>query len=167
MAREGISNVLLFCAVVFTAVTEGREHLNGLCPYRCHCRRTIVNCTNALNQNAINRSMPLPTNTKTLILDNNRISHINPNYFKGLDKLEVLSLKYNNISSVEAKTFTNVKNLEHLDLAANHIKTIDPDAFTDTPNLKLLSLAGNQLTQEAINASLQHLGNVEVLYLHR
>ena len=68
---------------------------------------------------------------------------------------------------MEAKTFTNVKNLEHLDLAANHIKTIDPDAFADTPNLKLLSLAGNQLTQEAINASLQHLGNVEVLYLHR
>ena len=159
--------VLMFCSITVIYMVNGREHLNGLCPYRCHCKRTTVNCTNAMNLNSVNRPIPLPTNTKTLILDNNKISHISPNYFKGLNKLEALSLKYNNITTVDAKAFSNLATLEDLDLAANHIQSIDPDAFLGTPNLKVLSLAGNQLTQQAINASLQHLTSLEELFLHK
>ena len=167
MARQGWFTLLLLCEVAVISLASGREHLNGMCPYRCHCKRTTVNCTNAMNLNSVNRPISIPTNTKTLILDSNKISHISPNYFKGLDKLEVLSLKQNNITTVDAKAFNNLATLEELDLAANHIQSVDPDAFLGAPNLKVLSLAGNQLTQQAINDSLQHLTNLEVLYLHK
>ncbi len=158
-----LGTVLLFWISVQVIDVQGREHLKGLCPYRCHCRRLVVNCTNA----DINRPLSLPINTRTLILDGNRIDQLTSTYFRGLKNLQVLSIKSNNLSSIDPTSFQGLPSLQQVYCGDNHLTSLHPDTFKETRQLTLLSLAGNALTLTAINDSLQYLGNLEKFFLHR
>ncbi len=155
--------VVIWICILQVMDVEGREHLKGLCPYRCHCRRLVVNCTNA----DINRPLSLPINTRTLILDRNRIDRLTSTYFRGLKNLEVLSIKSNNLSSIDPTSFQGLSSLNEVYVGDNSLTTLHPDTFKETRQLTLLSLAGNALTLTAINDSLQYLGNLEKFFLHR
>ncbi|CAO1339519.1 unnamed protein product [Diamesa serratosioi] len=77
-------------------------------------------------------------------LNDNKISIINKNTFKGLSRLIDLNLRTNFIMEITDEVFPST--LEILNLGQNRISSITPDAFKLNTNLKSLYLDDNILT---------------------
>ena len=73
------------------------------------------------------------------------IKTVNVIHFKGLLKLELLSLAYNEIESIDGDSFKDLTKLSTLYLNHNKIKTIDPNSFRSLENLLQLIIAHNQI----------------------
>ncbi|XP_037628327.1 biglycan b [Sebastes umbrosus] len=92
-----------------------------MCPFGCHCRLRVVQCSDlGLTEVPTN----IPSDTKFLDLQNNRITELKENDFKGLTNLYGLSLRNNHISKVHPRAFVPLKHMQKLYFSKNLLTTV-------------------------------------------
>ncbi|XP_026189084.1 biglycan b [Mastacembelus armatus] len=91
------------------------------CPFGCHCRLRVVQCSD-LGLTEVPKN--IPRDTKFLDLQNNYITELKENDFKGLTNLYGLSLRNNLISKVHPKVFVPLKHMQKLYFSKNLLTTI-------------------------------------------
>lgn len=91
------------------------------CPFGCRCQLRVVQCSD-LGLSEVPEG--IPSDTRFLDLQNNRISELKEHDFKGLTNLYGLSLGNNRISKVHRRAFSPLKNMQKLYFSRNHLTTI-------------------------------------------
>ncbi|NXT73005.1 LIGO3 protein, partial [Zapornia atra] len=141
------------------------------CPARCECApqiRSVVCHRKRLT------SIPegIPTETKILELNKNRIRCLNPGDLSPYPLLEELDFSENIISNVEPGAFSNLFNLQTLRLRGNQLKLIPPGVFTKLTNLTLLDISENKLVilldymfQDLRNLKSLEVGDNDLVYI--
>lgn len=118
------------------------------CPENCVCKWTngkkSVIC-NTLQLTSIPTT--LSTEIQVLVLNENRIAHLNREEFTslGLINLQRIFLKKSNLVYINQDAFKNLKILVELDLSDNAIETLDKNTFNGNDRLRILYLSGNPL----------------------
>ncbi|XP_071332464.1 biglycan b [Trachinotus anak] len=104
-----------------SAVGPDTSDIMPTCPFGCHCRLRVVQCSD-LGLTEVPKN--IPRDTKFLDLQNNRITEIKENDFKGLTNLYGLSLRNNLIYKVSPGAFAPLKHLQKLYFSKNRLTTI-------------------------------------------
>ncbi|XP_006032095.1 biglycan [Alligator sinensis] len=89
---------------------------SGHCPFGCHCHLRVVQCSD-LGLKEVPKD--LPPDTTLLDLQNNFISELRADAFKGLEHLYALVLVNNRLSRVDPKAWTPLRRLQKLYLSRN------------------------------------------------
>ena len=88
-------------------------------------------------------------NRTEIILDFKQFKKIDCNTFKGLSKLEKLSLRNCRIEEIDEGSFETLTNLKVLEIYNNNLKRIDSNTFEGIGNnLEKLSLNSNAIEQQ-------------------
>ncbi|XP_067399286.1 biglycan [Emydura macquarii macquarii] len=135
----------------------------GLCPFGCHCHLHVVQCSD-LGLRSVPRD--IGPDTKLLDLQNNQISELRQDDFKGLHHLYALVLVNNKISRVHAKAFSPLHRLQKLYISKNllaeiprslppslqelrihdnRIRKVPKDVFRGLANVNCIEMGGNPL----------------------
>nr|XP_043879906.1 asporin [Solea senegalensis] len=138
------------------------------CPTGCHCSPRVMQCS---DQGLIAVPEKIPEDTVLIDLQNNDITEIKENDFKGLHKLYGLFLINNKISKIHPKAFKNMDHLRLLYLSynllteipanlppnvieirfhENKINRVQKDAFKGLRKLHVLELGANPLANSGI-----------------
>ncbi|XP_051282217.1 biglycan b [Dicentrarchus labrax] len=104
-----------------SAVEEIPSPDTHMCPFGCHCQRSVVQCSD-LGLTEVPKN--IPRDTKFLDLQNNRITELKEDDFKGLTNLYGLSLRNNLISKVHPRAFVPLKHMQKLYFSKNLLTTI-------------------------------------------
>ncbi|NWX92952.1 LIGO3 protein, partial [Nothoprocta pentlandii] len=141
------------------------------CPARCECApqiRSVVCHRKRLT--AIPEG--IPTETKILELNKNRIRCLNPGDLSPYPLLEELDFSENIITNVEPGAFSNLFNLQALRLRGNQLKLIPPGVFTKLTNLTLLDISENKIVilldymfQDLRNLKSLEVGDNDLVYI--
>ncbi|KAM9444762.1 biglycan b [Clarias gariepinus] len=116
-----------------------------MCPFGCQCHLKVVQCSDlALTSVPQN----LPADTKLLDLQNNRITELKENDFKGLTNLYALSLVNNLISKVHPKAFAPLKHLQKLYFSRNLLTAVPKNL---PPSLVELRIHENRIRKVPAN----------------
>ncbi|XP_022056357.1 asporin [Acanthochromis polyacanthus] len=138
------------------------------CPANCRCSPRVVQCS---DQGLISIPEKIPEDTVMMDLQNNDITEIKEDDFKGLNTLYGLFLINNKISKIHPKAFRNMDHLKLLYLSynllteipanlppnvielrfhENKINRIQKDAFKGLRKLHVLELGANPLANSGI-----------------
>ncbi|XP_041837234.1 asporin [Melanotaenia boesemani] len=138
------------------------------CPASCRCSPGVVQCS---DKGLISVPEKIPEDTVMIDLQNNDITDIKEDDFKGLHRLYGLFLIKNKISKIHPKAFRNMDNLKLLYLSynllteipanlppnvlelrfhENNINRIQRDAFKGLRKLHVLELGANPLANSGI-----------------
>ncbi|XP_018410277.1 PREDICTED: toll-like receptor 13 [Nanorana parkeri] len=106
------------------------------------------------------------TSLQALYLSQNRLTHLSPDTFHGLNQLRYLNLgdDCNGIQNLPPGIFSNLTNLQVLDLENMCLQTLDSEVFLNLTGLRRLQLAKNALRTIHIDL-LQNLTNLQYLDL--
>lgn len=115
-----------------------------------------------LTNNLINQASLTSGSVTQLILEQNKISSVDRDWFKNLANLNLLNLAKNSLSKISKETFKDLLKLEILDLSENSIVEFDEHTFVKGNKLKSLDLTSNKLEdisflEENIFDSLKYL----------
>ncbi|XP_056129729.1 biglycan b [Lampris incognitus] len=144
---------------------EEELHLPGgpVCPFGCHCQLRVVQCSD-LGLTEVPKN--IPPDTKFLDLQNNRITELKENDFRGLSNLYALSLVNNRISKVHPQAFAPLRHIQKLYFSRNHltaipknlpqslvelrihdnrIKNVAEGAFSGLTNMNCIEMGGNPI----------------------
>lgn len=140
------------------------------CPEWCRCSKKVLQCS---DQGLTKVPKNIPANTVLIDLQNNDITEIKEDDFKGLDHLYALFLLNNEISKVHPKAFRNMNKLKILHLSYNvltrvpenlpvsiqslrlhdnKISKIHKGAFKGLQELNVLELSANPIDNNGIEA---------------
>ncbi|XP_035007383.1 asporin [Hippoglossus stenolepis] len=111
------------------------------CPATCHCSPRVMQCS---DQGLISIPEKIPEDTVMIDLQNNDITEIKEDDFKGLHKLYGLFLINNKISKIHPKAFRNMDHLRLLYLSYNQLKEIPANL---PPNVIELRFHENKITR--------------------
>ncbi|XP_077170527.1 uncharacterized protein LOC143825960 [Paroedura picta] len=101
-----------------------------------------------------------------LLLDNNRISSIQPNAFQGPEDLELLDLSWNLLAYVGPSMLASLRNLRQLCLDHNKIASLHPGAFVSLMALQGLHLSSNNFSVfHEVATAVKGLANLTFLNL--
>uniref|UniRef100_A0A3B1INT6 Decorin n=1 Tax=Astyanax mexicanus TaxID=7994 RepID=A0A3B1INT6_ASTMX len=128
------------------------------CPFRCQCHLRVVQCSDLGMKNVPEE---IPADTTLLDLQNNKISEIRENDFKGLKGLHALILVNNKITIIHAKAFAPLVNLQRLYLSKNQLKEVPANI---PKSLQELRIHENQISKIK-KASFAGMGQVIVMEL--
>ena len=78
-----------------------------------------------------------------LLLDNNNLGVIIPEYFAGMESLRVLSLRNNHIRDIDTSRYSWNISIKALFLSGNDLTTLQPYIFYGLSNLEFLDLSDN------------------------
>ncbi|XP_038127950.1 asporin [Cyprinodon tularosa] len=138
------------------------------CPAHCRCSSEVVQCS---DQDLISVPKKIPEDTVMIDLQNNDITEIKEDDFKGLNRLYGLFLINNKISKIHPKAFRNMDHLRLLYLSynrlteipanlppnvielrfhENNINRIQKEAFKGLRKLHVLELGANPLANSGI-----------------
>nr|XP_032825676.1 biglycan [Petromyzon marinus]XP_032825677.1 biglycan [Petromyzon marinus]XP_032825678.1 biglycan [Petromyzon marinus]AAG40163.1 biglycan-like protein 2 [Petromyzon marinus] len=138
------------------------------CPFGCQCSARVVQCSDL---GLVSVPQAIPKDARLLDLQNNKITEIKQDDFKGLNKLYALYLVNNLISKVHPKAFAPLSSLDKLYIShnqltevpgsmpsslvelrihENNIKKIPKDAFSGMKRLHALEMGGNPLQSTGI-----------------
>ncbi|XP_056368823.1 leucine-rich repeat and immunoglobulin-like domain-containing nogo receptor-interacting protein 3 [Oenanthe melanoleuca] len=143
----------------------------GACPARCECAPQL---RSVLCHRRRLTAIPegIPTETRVLELNKNRIRCLNPGDLAPYPLLEELDFSENIISNVEPGAFSNLFNLQTLRLRGNQLKLIPPGVFTKLTNLTLLDISENKLVilldymfQDLRNLKSLEVGDNDLVYI--
>ncbi|XP_016108650.1 slit homolog 3 protein-like [Sinocyclocheilus grahami] len=176
-----------------TGAEEYRSHLSGecfqdlVCPERCRCEGTVVDCSNLkltktpphlpehttdlrLNDNEISvleatgafKKLP---NLRKINLSNNKLRDIREGAFDGAGGVLELLLTGNKLQSVSGRMFKGLSGLKTLMLRSNQISCVDNATFTGLSSVRLLSLYDNRISTIAPGAfnTLHSLSTINLL----
>lgn len=145
------------------------NNLFSECPFGCQCSRRVVQCSDL---GFISVPDNIPADTVMIDLQNNEITEIKENDFKGLDKLYALFLINNKISKIHPKAFRSMerlqllylsynlltqipanlpKNILELRLHDNKINRVQKEAFKGMRSLHVLEMSANPLANTGID----------------
>ncbi|XP_043933345.1 asporin isoform X2 [Protopterus annectens] len=156
--------------------TTPRLHPNALpppfvysvCPFGCQCFMRVVQCSD-LGLTSVPEN--IPPDTLMIDLQNNKITEIKENDFKGLKSLYALFLLNNRISKIHPKAFQSTKKLQLVYLSHNRltqipsnlpkslaefrihdnkIKKVQKEAFKGMKALHVLEMSANPLESDGI-----------------
>uniref|UniRef100_A0A8C4QPG3 Asporin n=1 Tax=Eptatretus burgeri TaxID=7764 RepID=A0A8C4QPG3_EPTBU len=96
----------------------------GTCPFACQCSLRVVQCSD-LGLKAVPQD--IPTDTRLFDLQNNKITEIKQNDFKGLVVMHTLVLLNNQIAKVHPKAFKSLVTLHKLYLSKNMLEEVPPN----------------------------------------
>uniref|UniRef100_A0A3Q3KSG8 LRRNT domain-containing protein n=2 Tax=Monopterus albus TaxID=43700 RepID=A0A3Q3KSG8_MONAL len=151
------------------------------CPAGCRCSPKVVQCSDL---GLISVPEKIPEDTIMIDLQNNDITDIKEDDFKGLHKLYGLFLINNKISKIHPRAFRNMNNLKLLYLSynllteipanlppnvielrfhENMISKIQKDAFKGLRKLHVLELGANPLSNSGIE--LRAFNGLSTLYV--
>ncbi|KAF7207400.1 asporin [Nothobranchius furzeri] len=151
------------------------------CPAHCRCSPGVVQCS---DQGLISVPEKIPEDTVMIDLQNNDITEIQEDDFKGLNKLYGLFLNNNKISKIHPKAFRNMDHLRLLYLSynllteipanlppniielrfhENNINRIQKDAFKGLRKLHVLELGANPLANSGME--LGSFNGLSTLYI--
>uniref|UniRef100_A0A7N6FHZ1 Slit homolog 3 (Drosophila) n=1 Tax=Anabas testudineus TaxID=64144 RepID=A0A7N6FHZ1_ANATE len=170
-----------------------RSRLNGecfqdlVCPERCRCEGTVVDCSNLkltripphipehttdlrLNDNEIailetaGMFKKLP-NLRKINLSNNKLRDIREGVFDGAGGVLELLLTGNKLTGLQGRMFRGLTGLKTLMLRSNQITCIDNSTFTGLSSVRLLSLYDNRISSIAPGAfsTLHSLSTINLL----
>nr|BAL40900.1 decorin variant 2B [Carassius auratus] len=131
------------------------EHI---CPFRCQCHLRVSQCSDLGLKNVPEK---ISLQTTLLDLQNNKISEIKENDFKGLKSLQTLILVNNKITIIHAKAFSSLINLERLYLSKNLLKDVPANI---PKSLQELRIHENQINKIK-KSSFAGMANVIVMEL--
>ncbi|XP_006115817.1 slit homolog 3 protein [Pelodiscus sinensis] len=139
-----------------------------VCPEKCRCEGTIVDCSNQrltrlpshlpeyatdlrLNDNDISvleatgvfKKLP---SLRKINLNNNKIKEIREGAFDGAVGVQELMLTGNQLESVQGRMFRGLTGLKTMMLRSNLISCVNNDTFTGLSSVRLLSLYDNRIT---------------------
>lgn len=100
-----------------------------------------------------------------IYLYGNKISIIKAELFKGLNSLKKLMLARNRLHQIESGTFKYLSSLEILDLYFNQLENLHEEAFLGLKLLKHLDLNNNKLSRIK-NGTFVDLNNLNILLLY-
>ncbi|XP_035994291.1 biglycan b [Fundulus heteroclitus] len=126
------------------------------CPFGCHCQYRVVQCSD-LGLTEVPRN--IPPDTKLLDLQNNRITELKENDFKGLTNLYALSVRNNKISKVHPKAFAPLKHMQKLYFSKNLLTTIPQNLPASLVELRIHE---NRIKKVAAGA-FSRLGNMHCI----
>ncbi|XP_014026661.2 uncharacterized protein isoform X2 [Salmo salar] len=106
---------------------------------------TRLTINNAGITDIASRALWFFRNLKTLSLDLNNISQLNPAWFSQPAILQNLTLIQNHIEVVEDSMLSGLTGLISLNLTRNMIKSIAPGSFSTQTHLASLDLSGNRI----------------------
>ncbi|XP_057242034.1 leucine-rich repeat and immunoglobulin-like domain-containing nogo receptor-interacting protein 3 [Malurus melanocephalus] len=141
------------------------------CPARCECAPQL---RSVLCHRKRLTAIPegIPSETRVLELNKNRIRCLNPGDLAPYPLLEELDFSENIISNVEPGAFSNLFNLQTLRLRGNQLKLIPPGVFTKLTNLTLLDISENKLVilldymfQDLRNLKSLEVGDNDLVYI--
>ncbi|KAL6459605.1 hypothetical protein MHYP_G00313640 [Metynnis hypsauchen] len=115
--------------------------LGPVCPFRCQCHLRVVQCSDLGMKNV---PEDIAADTTLLDLQNNKISEIRENDFKGLKGLHALILVNNKITIIHAKAFAPLVSLQRLYLSKNLLKDIPANM---PKSLQELRIHENQISK--------------------
>ncbi|XP_053228782.1 leucine-rich repeat and immunoglobulin-like domain-containing nogo receptor-interacting protein 3 [Podarcis raffonei] len=161
-----------FLVLVFHCVLLSTASV-AACPARCDCIPQIksVSC-HRKRLTAIPEG--IPTETKILELNKNRIRCLNSGDLSPFPLLEELDFSENIIASVEPGAFSNLLNLQVLRLRGNQLKLLPPGVFTKLSNLTVLDISENKIVilldytfQDLRSLRILDLGDNDLVYVSR
>ncbi|XP_053551314.1 biglycan [Bombina bombina] len=141
-----------------------------LCPFGCQCHLRVVQCSD-LGLTSVPKN--IPKDTTLLDLQNNKITEIKKDDFKGLHQLYALVLVNNKISKCHENAFDQLPKLQKLYISKNSleevprnlpgslvelrihenkIKKIPKNAFNGLKNMNCIEMGGNPLENGGIDA---------------
>ncbi|XP_048031891.1 slit homolog 3 protein isoform X1 [Megalobrama amblycephala] len=176
-----------------TGAEDYRSRLSGecfqdlVCPERCRCEGTVVDCSNLkltkipphlpehttdlrLNDNEIpileatGAFKKLP-NLRKINLSNNKLRDIREGAFDGAGGVLELLLTGNKLQTVSGRMFKGLSGLKTLMLRSNQISCVDNATFTGLSSVRLLSLYDNRISTIAPGAfnTLHSLSTINLL----
>ena len=163
--------VLFSVLALAVDVSHEKQQPTSNCPSECLCFTQDVisiNCSGKNLTEVVKPPLGVDTDTRTLILANNRITHVDLTFLKHYPNLKLLSLRSNGVRALSKKSekdFVPFFQLAHIDLSDNAMHVIHPYIFSGFPNLKTLNLSGNVLHTISDNAFT--LPSLETLDLSR
>uniref|UniRef100_A0A803STV9 Slit guidance ligand 3 n=1 Tax=Anolis carolinensis TaxID=28377 RepID=A0A803STV9_ANOCA len=146
----------------------GECFMDLICPEKCRCEGTIVDCSNqkltrlpshlpeyttdlrlhdndisVLEATGIFKKLP---SLRKINLSNNKIKEIREGTFDGAAGVQELMLTGNQLESVHGRMFRGLVGLKTLMLRSNMISCVNNDTFTGLSSVRLLSLYDNRIT---------------------
>lgn len=82
---------------------------------------------------------------RVLLLTDNNLKALQPQFFKGASSVEVVDLEGNDLATIQIDTFSGLKNLELLSLVHNRLNRLQLGSFNGASTLRRLDLTGNRL----------------------
>ncbi|XP_054837526.1 leucine-rich repeat and immunoglobulin-like domain-containing nogo receptor-interacting protein 3 [Eublepharis macularius] len=158
--------LVLHCVLLSTAPVAA-------CPARCEC---VPQIKSVICHRKRFTSIPegIPTETKILELNKNRIRCLNSGDLSPYPLLEELDFSENIITNVEPGAFSNLLNLQTLRLRGNQLKLIPLGVFNKLSNLTLLDISENKLVilldytfQDLRNLKNLEVGDNDLVYISR
>ncbi|XP_040482988.1 biglycan isoform X2 [Ursus maritimus] len=107
---------------------------SAMCPFGCHCHLRVVQCSD-LGLKAVPKE--ISPDTTLLDLQNNGISELRRDDFKGLQHLYALVLVNNKISKIHEKAFSPLRKLQKLYISKNHLVEIPPNLPSSLVELRI------------------------------
>lgn len=145
---------------------EARKY--GICPEECTCYHSskAVVCSQRYL-----RAIPkeISADTKTLILDDNKIEKIRKYDLYDLNELETLHLHNNRISKIDDESFKDLQNLTSLFLQSNLMSKITRKTFIGLVNLNVLWMSNIHAAGVILhidNGAFQPLEKLTALHLN-
>uniref|UniRef100_A0AAY4EM14 Slit homolog 3 (Drosophila) n=1 Tax=Denticeps clupeoides TaxID=299321 RepID=A0AAY4EM14_9TELE len=176
-----------------TGTEDYRSRLSGecfqdlVCPERCRCEGTVVDCSNLkltripphipehttdlrLNDNEISilettGTFKKLTNLKKINLSNNKLRDIREGAFEGAGGVMELLLTGNKLQALHGRMFKGLTGLKTLMLRSNQITCVDNSTFIGLSSVRLLSLFDNRISTIAPGAfsTLHSLSTINLL----
>ncbi|TRZ01622.1 hypothetical protein DNTS_022974 [Danionella cerebrum] len=104
------------------------------CPEGCRCSKKVLQCS---DQGLMKVPKNIPANTLLVDLQNNDITEIKEDDFKGLDNLYALFLLNNRISKIHPKAFEKTNKLKILHLSYNLLTQMPENLPVSVQSLRL------------------------------
>ena len=96
-------------------------------------------------------AIPNISSVTVLNLDNNRLSHLPPKVFTGLNKLELLGLKNNWLTDLKSGVFAGLSRLRRLNLGGNRLTRLGQGVFDGINQNCYIFIEGNQLDKAEVD----------------
>ncbi|XP_045582081.2 protein slit isoform X2 [Procambarus clarkii] len=123
-------------------VMGGGVGVGSVCPARCACFGTTVDCA---KRGLTRLPRGVSPDTQRLDLQGNELTAVYYTDLAGLSQLRILQLHDNKLHTIERGAFQDLQQLERLRLDNNRLQHLPDNLFTNCPGLYKLELNRNQL----------------------
>lgn len=153
-------DTLYYCKLHLSGNLCGNETLlhTGL---RVNCSNTSIICNDAF------KTSPCKDCVHALYLDDNNISVIEPDAFRGLQQLEVAYIDNNKIGELHHSTFQHNPILKRLDVSVNRLGFLHPDTFKNMKLFYFLNVSFNMLVLNGTILNSKYLNILDAAYCNR
>ncbi|XP_018615839.1 biglycan-like isoform X1 [Scleropages formosus] len=149
---------LMMRDVEYGSAMEELPPVEPTCPFGCSCVNMVVQCSDL---HLYYVPMEIPRDTKLLDLQNNVISELGENDFKGLSNLDTLVLVNNQIARIHPRAFLPLHNVQKLYISHNLLTAIPKNLPSSLLELRINENRIKRVPQGAF-AGLNKMNSIEM-----